>query len=168
MKAQTFVAPSRGDIGEALLRLCYGTDEHVHAGYYCALTICSDKGRRTVHISRRVLLWTLINLGPKMTECQPGVVAKGHAKRLEYRDMANEVYVLGTYAIADCGKAVCGVLDYAIKNRNSAIRLLQFRVKWADRLRAEEERLRLENDFLRAYIENREAFALFVEGGAAL
>jgi len=146
MENQTFLAPSRGEIGEALLRLCYGTDEHVQSGYYCALTICSAQGQRTVHLPRRVLLWVLTNLGPAMTECQADVVAKGHAQRLEYRDMKNEAYVLGTYALADCAVSIRGVLDYVIKNRNSAIRLLEFRVKWANRLAAERDAQRAESE----------------------
>lgn len=161
MKTQTFVAPSRGDIGEALLRLCHGADEHVTAGYYCALTICSHNGQRTVHIPRRVLLWALSSLGEKMTDCRLDVVAKGHAVRFEYRDMLNDAYVLGSYPAAAAQLVIRGLRDYSIKNIKLARREVSF-------FRRERERLQLENDFLRAYIENREAFALFVEGGAAL
>lgn len=161
MKAQTFVAPSRGDIGEALLRLCYGTDKHVKAGYYCALTSCSDTQQITSHIPRRVLLWALKTLGPQMAECRLDVVAKGYGVRFEYRDLNNEAYVLGTYPTAAARLVMRGVRDYIIKNNKSARRELRL-------IKQEGERLRLENDFLRSYIENREAFALFVEGGAGL
>jgi hypothetical protein len=96
-----------------------------------------------------------------MQECQLDVVAKGHAVRFEYRDLCNEAYVLGTYPNAAAMLVIRGLRDYTIKNNKLARREVCF-------FRRQRERLELENDLLRSYIESLEAFALFVKGGAAL
>ncbi|MGI4872106.1 MAG: hypothetical protein ACRYFX_13120 [Janthinobacterium lividum] len=165
------IAPMRSDIGEALLRRgCRGSEELVAGGYMAAISTYTSTARTTAYVPPRVARWLLSSLPSPLTDYQVGVVDSGHAVRVEYRDCFNESRVMGVYALKDVAVIPFwrGLAEYADKRYKAVLRENR-RLKRASRANdAEIETLSLENDFLRSFNEHQEAFALYVEGGAAL